>query len=68
MDLSDYTVASRSYQSDRNDWMCRIRTEDGEEAISDIEARNVRANALKSIEADHGCYHYHDFGAMALVR
>ena len=45
-----------------------IYTEDDEEMILDIEARNVRANALKSIEADRGCYHCHDFGAMALVR
>ena len=68
MDLPDYTVVSRPYRSDRNDWMRPIYTEDDEETILDIEARNVRANTLKSIEADHGCYHYHDFGAMALVR
>ena len=67
MDLPDYTVASRPYRSDRNDWMRPICTEDGEEAILDIEARNARVNALKSIEADRGCYHCHDFGAMVLV-
>ena len=45
-----------------------IYTEDDEETILDIEARNVRADALKSIEVDPGCYHCRDLGAMALVR